>query len=74
MKAVLCPVCSGSGQIKDKRCHGCDGLGWVSVQEDIQTPYISPPTPYVPNIYPYTIQYPFPYHFPIVTCGSELVG
>ncbi len=34
MKAVLCPVCKGSGKYKDERCHGCYGRGWVQVAED----------------------------------------
>jgi len=45
VKAVLCPVCSGVGKLPDgypgnstapieKTCHGCGGLGWVSVSED----------------------------------------
>ena len=46
MKAVICPVCEGKGQIKDaeimgpevteittKLCHGCSGKGWVEVNE-----------------------------------------
>jgi DnaJ-class molecular chaperone len=47
MKAVLCPVCNGAGKLVDyqpgtytsiypqtKDCHGCGGLGWVTVPED----------------------------------------
>lgn len=43
-KAVLCPVCQGSGEIQEtppaertsaipitKVCHGCSGKGWVEV-------------------------------------------
>ena len=46
-KAVLCPVCNGSGELytplpdsstliggQYERCHGCDGKGWVEVAED----------------------------------------
>ena len=46
MKASLCPVCNGDGQLKDaifegpettkitmRLCHGCNGKGWVEVQE-----------------------------------------
>ena len=45
MKAVICPVCGGSGQLPvsvawatdaaapTKTCHGCGGTGWVSVSE-----------------------------------------
>ena len=49
MKAQVCPVCGGSGKYWRPRdpneydvggegepatCHGCGGLGWVSVPED----------------------------------------
>lgn len=45
MKAVVCPVCQGSGTYKwsypadtvvehSKVCHGCWGKGWVEVQSD----------------------------------------
>lgn len=44
MKAVLCPVCNGSGEAGDwlgglplttkHICHGCNGKGWVEVSED----------------------------------------
>ena len=36
MKAVLCPVCNGSGVLCSGACgcHGCGGLGWVAVPED----------------------------------------
>ncbi len=49
MKAVICPVCSGTGKICTgiddhnntasinsitKDCHGCDSKGWVEVNED----------------------------------------
>ena len=45
--AELCPVCKGSGKYKDysysnysaniyieKVCHGCGGIGWVSVIDE----------------------------------------
>jgi len=48
MKAVLCPVCNGKGTICDHEigtpqylhptcpiCHGCNGLGWVEVHEQL---------------------------------------
>jgi DnaJ-class molecular chaperone len=49
MKAVLCPVCCGRGTIPsqpvgvsltENKCHGCGGLGWVTVPDDLWTmPY-----------------------------------
>lgn len=36
--AQICPVCCGSGKYKDKledkrrKCHGCDGKGWIVVR------------------------------------------
>ncbi len=47
MKAVLCPVCNGSGKIVPlcntygtstgvpqlATCHGCGGMGWVQIEE-----------------------------------------
>ena len=45
MKAVLCPVCNGSGKVipptttyttateKPIVCHGCGGTGWVPVKD-----------------------------------------
>ena len=26
-----CPVCKGAGKIKTKKCHGCEGKGWVTI-------------------------------------------
>lgn len=57
MKAVICPVCSGSGKYHPRdsmeiECHGCEGLGWVRVPEYYYTPYYSPPT--WPNPYEIT--------------------
>ena len=45
MKAVICPVCGGSGKLPPVDdggtgavvaivCHGCCGLGWVTVPEE----------------------------------------
>jgi len=49
----ICPVCQGKGKLEDKQvthgektCHGCNGRGWVEVQ-DSGFPFIScePPEP-----------------------------
>jgi len=43
MKAVVCPICNGSGKISVeepttaggmKTCHGCGGKGWVEIHND----------------------------------------
>jgi len=39
MKAVICPVCGGSGiywgdSTAGGKCHGCDGRGWLSVEDN----------------------------------------
>jgi len=48
--AELCPVCSGSGKYKKKKCHGCGGKGWIEVGRDMDfsiPPYPRPwPNPY----------------------------
>ena len=67
--AETCPVCKGSGKYKKNKCHGCSGLGWVTVGVDYPSfPPISPSPP-DPNIQPapYTPWNPLnpPY---IVTC------
>jgi len=31
--AERCPVCCGSGKIKDNNCHGCLGKGWIEVSD-----------------------------------------
>jgi hypothetical protein len=55
MHAEICPICNGEGRIKRtkdqtaegyQRCHGCDGKGWVEVQ-DIYL-HISPEPDYDP--------------------------
>ena len=55
--AECCPVCNGSGQVRDnldstcaaptKMCHGCGGLGWVVVQDAQSIPS------YIPQYIPY---------------------
>lgn len=51
MKAVLCPVCCGSGKVMPPTnsystaiaqpitCHGCGGVGWVQIGDDATTDY-----------------------------------
>ena len=50
--AELCPVCNGSGKViasqstdvtvRTKKCHGCNGKGWVEIGIDYSSiPYIS---------------------------------
>ena len=47
-KAVLCPVCGGSGKFQQGNetsgrieigcpCHGCSGKGWVEIDNDLPT-------------------------------------
>ena len=68
MKAVICPVCSGTGKYIEtntyetsvvttpRMCHGCSGKGWVEVNET---------TPTTPTIYPQPIFPYYPYYSPI---------
>ena len=43
--AETCPVCQGKGNLPDctskqrKTCHGCNGLGWITIQDIIPIPY-----------------------------------
>ena len=32
-RAEICPVCKGEGVYKEKKCHGCDGNGWILIDE-----------------------------------------
>jgi len=50
--AEKCPVCNGSGKYEEKDCHGCNGKGWITVEDsESAIPYM-PYVPYVP-VYPY---------------------
>lgn len=56
MKAVICPVCNGTGDYPNLAkntltCHGCNGKGWVEVQEDLSVIYYSPV--WYPTWYPW---------------------
>lgn len=33
MHSEICPVCNGTGKYCNKKCHGCDGKGWVEVSD-----------------------------------------
>ena len=60
-----CPVCEGAGKIKKKKCHGCDGAGWVTIGVEypvIPTIPVSPQKlPQFPGpIEPYCPISPFP--------------
>ena len=72
-KAVICPVCSGAGEVKDytidsttsttvhmKLCHGCNGKGWVEVNDSGLAP--ADPYPCCPN-FPYVPYYPKEYSY-----------
>lgn len=70
MKAVICPVCNGSGKYRatdsggawvESTCHGCCGKGWVEVNESAQTVITYPAYPTYP--FPGTI-------WPVITCGG----
>ena len=56
----ICPVCKGEGKYKGKQCHGCDGKGWILIDEsywyypDYEKP--EPPTWY-PFGYPWYPHY-----------------
>lgn len=77
--AELCPICKGSGYLTTdytpttagmttaKPCHGCNGKGWIEVQ-DSQT------------VYPYWVYYPIyiepypsqPYYLPCRVTWSNV--
>ncbi len=51
--AETCPVCGGKGKIQElgstavdnKICQGCDGKGWVSVQDNNVPSWLYEPCP-----------------------------
>jgi len=53
--AEKCPVCMGTGKHENRECHGCKGLGWVTVGVDYPPPQ---PEPIYPEPWPI---YPEPY-------------
>ena len=66
--AEKCPVCDGKGKLNNtkvthgsKTCHGCGGLGWITVGTEY------PHCPVYPT-YPEP-WYPYPnWHYPTTTC------
>ena len=61
MRAVICPVCNGTGKsyiappVGDYgTCHGCDGKGWVEVHEEADIYQYYPPQTTSPQYYRYT--------------------
>ena len=55
--AEICPVCSGKGKVEEERqCHGCAGLGWITVGVDLPyvVPSVWPDLQEFPGWYPYT--------------------
>ena len=56
----ICPVCKGKGKLEDKPCHGCAGLGWITIQDNNSQWYpvypsypVYPGWPWSPPIDPY---------------------
>jgi len=53
MHAERCPVCSGTGKVtenngtaqNENKCHGCNGLGWVQVEDRFYQPHSQHPFP-----------------------------
>ena len=74
MHAEVCPLCGGTGKKENwnpqvtaplsETCHGCGGLGWISVPDEGGSP--SPPpawpwphSPWNPTYSPYPPSYPY---------------
>ena len=58
----VCPICHGKGELTTydesstgnrttKTCHGCNGKGWITVEDNYPKPYqpYPPPNPYYPG-------------------------
>jgi len=69
--AQKCPVCNGEGKYKGEECHGCYGLGWVTVGQPDYVPYCPPVYPsYPPPIWPQPTTVPWPPAYPTwIICG-----
>ena len=67
-RAVKCPVCNGTGRVKDNRgtlitekiCPGCHGTGWIEIEKHVEPVDIFPkPFPQRPYSIPSRLkQYP----------------
>ena len=65
MKAVICPICKGTGKAtqypkegETGTCHGCGGKGWIEIREDYVPYEHNPMYPtYIPPVYPSTGDY-----------------
>lgn len=69
--AEKCPVCEGKGKVEEKQCHGCSGLGWVTVQKQFFTyPVVIYPQPQ--PVYPEWPQPNEPFYSPYTTTGGEM--
>lgn len=67
MKAVICPVCNGTGKYYSEvtwmmdTCHGCSGRGWVEVNDNPNTgtfEVVFPPFSVPPDATPGWYSYP----------------
>jgi len=66
--AEVCPICKGTGKVEagenlERNCHGCGGLGWITVVDSAQPSHVG--VPYIPFLpfhptapYPWTIFWP----------------
>ncbi len=54
-----CPVCEGNGKYEKKDCHGCNGKGWITIQDNGSGIIYYYPQ-YIPLVYspPYYPVYP----------------
>ena len=71
MHAEKCPVCEGSGEYKEKECHGCNGKGWIEVSDNNYS-FKFPEIPEIPDI-PYVPIVPYvpyePWSSPNIPCS-----
>lgn len=73
MHSELCPVCKGDGQVEGIRdgetrlfdCHGCNGKGWILVEDIPAIIYVYPQPIYIQPTIP---TYP---SLPILYCAAD---